>query len=189
VSVSPRTPIELLLAKHLPYELDMLEHTLARLLILKNNNDVLLRNALIESFWTHVRNLAEFFNQPKGDGVTGIASAQDMTKNDYPRNPELEDFDELINQQITHLRYDRPAFTDDQLDFNEMFLVRGRIERQVEKFQNNIDGKYQKFWKTRPVRKDIDEQVWISVVDAQPMATNVFDVIGPANVTPDPNRR
>jgi hypothetical protein len=181
VSIEPKTPIELLLAKHLPYELDMLDQTLARLL--KNQDEPVVRNALIESFWTHVRNLVEFFTQKKDDGLKGTASAQDMTEG-YFADTKLKKMDQLINQQISHLQYDRPAFTKDQLHHTEMFRVRGVIEREVENFQKKICKKYHRFWKIRMQRKDIDKELWLSFMESQPFATNVLQVIGPTNLTP-----
>jgi hypothetical protein len=176
MSIEPRTPIERLLCKHLPYELDMLEQTLARLQA--NANDTVVSNALIESFWTHARNLIEFFTHPtKGDGTTGTASALDMTTGYFP-DTKLKEIDQLINQQITHLQYDRPAFTEEQLDFNEMFRVRADIQREVERFQKTIIGKYQEFWKLRPEQKEIDNDVWLKFVASQPTATNVVTMVG-----------
>jgi hypothetical protein len=180
VSIEPRTPIERLLFRHLPYELDMLEQTLARLLA--NANAPVVSNALIESFWTHARNLIEFFNQPKGDGITGTASAQDMTVG-YSPDAKLKTIDQLINQQISHLQYDRPAFTADQLDFNEMFRVRGDIQREVERYQKTIRCKYQDFWKPRPEQREVVRDTWLKFVANQPTATNVITVIGPVTVT------
>ena len=114
----------------------MLEQTLARLLSKKN--DPVVTNALVESFWTHARNLIEFFTRStKGDGTTGTASALDMTAG-YFHSIKLKEIDQLINQQISHLQYDRPAFTAKQLDFNEMFRVRADIQREVERYQKTI---------------------------------------------------
>jgi hypothetical protein len=104
-----------------------------------------------------------------------------MTKGYYP-DTRLKEIDQSINQQISHLQYDRPAFTKDQLNFNNMFRVRGAIQREVEKFQKKI-VRDSEFWKLREERKDIDQQVWLKFVSSQPTATNVIDVIGPVTVT------
>jgi hypothetical protein len=93
------TPIELLLRKDLPYEINMLEHTF-RLLssddYAKNlRKYTVVANALVELFWTHARNLIEFFNKGRGDGLTGLASAQDMTEG-YFADTKMKGLDYMI---------------------------------------------------------------------------------------------
>jgi hypothetical protein len=184
VPTDPTKPIERLLVRHLPYELDMLEQTLVRLLDGKVTDRVL-QNALIESFWTHARNLIEFFNcKEKGDGQTGVASAQDMTTG-YAVDTKLTEVNDLINKQISHLQYDRPAFTQGQLDYNYMYRVREIIGREMQKFQKCINHDYKKFWVTRQQSDEtIDKKGWLAFAQNQPTATNVIQVNGPTKVTP-----
>jgi hypothetical protein len=81
----------------LPYELDMLEGCFLRLHAQefleqrRERRDGVSRNAWIESFWVHARNLYEFFRQPPtAVHDRGIVSAHDMAPGDTVG--KLEDF-------------------------------------------------------------------------------------------------
>jgi hypothetical protein len=184
------SPVELLLRKHLPYELAMLELTF-RLLHSPDDEAKKIRehrvvsNALVESFWTHARNLIEFFNQLKGDGLKGVASAKDMTEG-YNADTKMRELDQMINVQISHLQYDRPALTKEQLNLPEMDRVRGVIAREIDKFQRCILPKYRGDWKSRPqIDEEIGEQGWIKFASGQPTSSNEVQtlsyVITPSN--------
>jgi hypothetical protein len=169
--------IECLLRRHLPYELNMLEHTF-RLLHSSQDyakglrSDGVVANALIESFWTHARNLIEFFNQGKSDGSTGVASAQDMTDG-YLANTNMRTLDQMINVQISHLQYNRPLFTD-QLNLTEMERVRNAIARELEKFKRCISPTYRDAWTApAPIDRTITDEAWLKIATEQPTATNV----------------
>src|SRR6516165_815690 len=71
------------LIEHLPYELEMLEWSYAALhedRLSKFREHNLIGNLAVESFWVHVRNLIDFFNQPCNGSETGSASASDFIK-------------------------------------------------------------------------------------------------------------
>jgi hypothetical protein len=172
-----QNPIERLLQKHLPYEFDMLELTFHLLhssddQANETREDRVVSNALIESFWTHARNLIEFFNKPRGDGSKGVASAQDMTDG-YVADTRMKQLDQMINVQISHLQYDRPALTQEQLDFPEMDRVRGIIAREVQKFERSLLPTYRAIWKPRPqLDERIRDQGWLKFASGQPSASN-----------------
>jgi hypothetical protein len=172
------SPMDRLLRQHLPYELNMLEHTF-RLLhssdgyAKKLRENTVVANALIESFWTHARNLIEFFNQTKGDGLKGLASAHDMTEG-YFADTKMRELDRMINVQISHLQYDRPALTEKQLNYSEMDRVRNIIAREVEKFNKSILSRYRDAWTPhKPIDMEISAEGWLKIASEQPTATNV----------------
>ena len=70
-----------ILGEHLPYELDMLDASFALLhspALAAHRAHPAVRNALVEAFWTHARNVIEFLTHPKGnDAAGGIVSARD----------------------------------------------------------------------------------------------------------------
>jgi hypothetical protein len=178
MATETETPVKRLLRKHLPYELDMLEHTFHLLhssddYPKKIREDRVVSNALIESFWTHARNLIEFFNQNKGDGLKGVASPQDMTEG-YSADTRMKELDQMINVQISHLQYDRPALTEEQLNFPEMDRVRSVIGREVEKFNRRMSSSsYCDSWTPRPPNDtEIHERGWIGFASGQSAASS-----------------
>jgi hypothetical protein len=82
-----------ILKEHLPYELDMLDEaaayarsTEAAETNTKKGQVWFKRNAAIEAFWTHARNLIEFLTREKSPDLTvSSASAQDFTETSIPR--------------------------------------------------------------------------------------------------------
>jgi hypothetical protein len=188
------TPIERLLRKHLPYEFDMLEHTF-RLLhssddhAKKIREDTVVSNALVESFWTHARNLIEFFNQEKGDGLHGVASPQDMTDG-YRADTKMKELDQTINVQISHLQYDRPALTEEQLNFPEMDRVRSVIGREVAKFNRSMSASsYSDAWTPRPqMDKGISEEAWFKFASGQATSSSEVATLSLVISFPRPDR-
>ena len=74
-----------LLNEHLPYELDML---LATYRELSKQIDDITRNALIESFWLHARNLREFYDGSATLDPKGSAAASHFTGRRFrPNSP------------------------------------------------------------------------------------------------------
>jgi hypothetical protein len=74
-----------LLEEHLPYELGMFEWSYAALHdpgFAAFGRHMLIKNLAIESFWTHARNLVEFFNRQRNGAETGNASASDFVKSE-----------------------------------------------------------------------------------------------------------
>jgi hypothetical protein len=141
--------IVVLLNEHLPYELDMLEECFVRLFDkghARLRDDKTVRNALIESFWLHARNICEYLLQhPTSSHERGIAAAQDVAPG-YDRR-SMKDFRDPINDQISHLRYERASAV--KLDGYEMLRVKQAIDREVLKFQDKLEDKYKSVWSTR----------------------------------------
>jgi hypothetical protein len=153
----------------------------------KIREDTVVSNALVESFWTHARNLIEFFTRPKGDGLHGAASAKDVTEG-YIADTKMKELDQTINVQISHLQYDRPALTEDQLNFPAMDRVRGVIAREVEKFQHCILPKYNATWTSRPqIDEEISKEGWLKYASGQTTTSNEVQTLLYV-ITRPPNR-
>ncbi len=148
-----------LLEEHLPYEHDMLD---AAYEILTANahtsapQDWFSRNAAINEFWLHARNLIEFYCNPSGTS----ASASDFTTE--PLRPEFrfkknaaavtnagEDFSTLINEQICHLKYERVTSPDEKLGGYDLQRVKESIDRALNKFQGLLTDEARRVWKER----------------------------------------
>jgi hypothetical protein len=86
------------LEEHLPYELAMLQHTFQR--IRESTGDD--RNAFMESFCIHARNLKTFVTNNRGRGGNGVV-AKDFV--DWPGKlkHELKGAFQRIQTQIAHL--------------------------------------------------------------------------------------
>lgn len=117
------------LKEHLPYELDMLE---AAFTFLHSPDYVKSRtwfckNAAIETFWLHARNLIEFLTQPASDGE-GTVSARDFATGFHPVTI-MKGMDGLINLGITHLQYGRKSEQEEKLSGYDMLRVKQHIDR------------------------------------------------------------
>jgi hypothetical protein len=148
------TAIEVaMLREHLCYELDMLEgafiflhddsHAEAR----KNK---IVRNAMVEAFWTHARNLLEFLAYPKREGATGIASARNFTDQEFVHQLTMkESIDDEVNIQISHLQYERKSSPQEKLGGYDMAWVKAAIDSHIKRFEKHLLPRYQPFWVTR----------------------------------------
>jgi hypothetical protein len=151
------TPAEIaMLKEHLPYELDMLERAFVFLHDEKyaddRKNDIV-KNAMIEAFWVHARNLLEFLTHPEGEGATGVASARDFTDKNFspPPKKNFESILDDVNDQITHLRYERRTSPPQaKLGGHDMTWVRRAIHSQIKRFEQHLlKQKYAPFWAPR----------------------------------------
>jgi len=151
------TPAEkAMLEEHLPYELDMLEAASAFLHDEKRDRtDVAVRNAMIEAFWIHARNLIEFLTlrREQRDGATGVASARDFTKKTFSSPDNLGSIVNDVNDQITHLRYERKTSPQEKLAGWNMDVVRPAILSGIEKFEDSLQEQYKPLWVWRSSHK------------------------------------
>jgi hypothetical protein len=159
---------KIVLTDALPYEFDMLDAAsrymqttaFSKLAEPKNQTEWLTRNATVESFWTHVRCLLEFFNRDKsGDFTPSSASAKDFTDDSFWTSTEMKNLwgngklSETINEQISHVGFCRKGEQSEKLGPHEMVRVKAIIEKEVREFERCLRGEFRRFWKVRqPVR-------------------------------------
>jgi hypothetical protein len=94
---TPQTEPKEFVGTHVKYEIDMLRSTYDYLA--RGKHEWTIRNALIESFWVHARNLLEFFearNQARSIKPFCVAS--------YQPSPKSGSLYRKICEQISHLR-------------------------------------------------------------------------------------
>jgi hypothetical protein len=108
-----------------------------------------LKNAAIECFWLHARNLLEFLRQPKSSPDTGASvSARDFTTK-FNHDPIGRCIEDEINKAFTHLQYGRKSQPQETLDAYTMLRVKEHIEREIAKFQRDLSDGCNKVWKPR----------------------------------------
>jgi len=149
------TQVEIdMLNEHLPYELDMLEGAFVFLHHDKHAEDrknVIVKNAMIEAFWTHARNLLEFLTRAPIGGPTGVAAACDFTGQERPTlmHAKVKPLLDEVNDQITHLRYERKTSPQEKLAGHRMPSVKAMIDSHIQRFEQNLQSKYKPFWSPR----------------------------------------
>lgn len=170
-----------MLVEHVPYEIDMMRAAYAylrsndRIRVRDTIGDVtglvtFLNNAAIEAFWVHTRNLLEFFRrEAQAEGRT--ACAQDFTRTSQSYDLPFGNLEDLINEQICHLQYNRFREPFNKMRGFTMQRVMEAIDRAIELFEQNLKKDFEEIWTARP-----KIQV-ISVEAVHPSATNqVFSI-------------
>jgi hypothetical protein len=114
--------LQLMLNRHVTYELNMLIRTHG--LLIGIGLEPAVGNALIESFCVHARNLDEFF-QSTGNWPDSLKASSFTT--DYKPGPSLpKALKTRMNQQITHLSWGRahdPNKLVNATERHQMFLM------------------------------------------------------------------
>ncbi|MGE0036768.1 MAG: hypothetical protein AB7S93_14110 [Xanthobacteraceae bacterium] len=168
-----------LLKEHLPYELDMLDNAVcfmnspefAKLGESSDKLDQFKKNAAIESFWTHARNLIEFLSRDKSPDLNvSSASARDFAEG-YRSNLDLESVSKKINEQVSHLGYRRVSLPPDKLS-HEIHFVKSGLDSAFRRFQEQLNPECQEHWEQRQF-----EQAAV-IVHANATATNTITIIG-----------
>jgi len=140
-----------LLIEHLPYELEMLEWSYAALhddQLAPFRQHMWIVNLAIEEFWTHARNLVEFFDRHRNGSEVGSASASNfVSSRRFDQQLDLEALMGEINNQITHLQYDRPSTPEGKLNIHRMAHVKGAIEKAVKLFEADMTDDAKAIWK------------------------------------------
>ncbi|MBA5775988.1 hypothetical protein H2509_02570 [Stappia sp. F7233] len=182
-----------LLKEHLPYEHDMLDAAYAFITSDKRNDDAkdreqwFLRNAAIVAFWTHARNLIEFYEK----SPHASASASDFTterlwpefrlKKGQPAEEKAgEELRTLINEQISHLKYERVKAPHDKLGEYDPYNVKTAIDRARRKFECLLTPEAKAIWKNR--------QSPAAVIYGDGAATNCIEIIETQPLSPSPHK-
>jgi hypothetical protein len=144
-----------ILKEHLPYELDMLDEaaayagsTEAAETHTRKGSAWFKRNAAIEAFWTHARNLIEFLEREKSPDLNvSSASAKDFTDGSH-FTLEMKNLKDKINAQICHLGYGR-TIVDYQKLGHEISYVKPALDSQIKRFEAKLDFESRKHWAQR----------------------------------------
>jgi hypothetical protein len=125
-------------------------------------------NLAVECFWTHARNLIEFFRRPRNPDTSGTAAASDFTADRFKMNFDSKMLEDEINQQITHLQYGRPVDAEQKLNTTRMHYIKNAIDSFVRRFIGALE--LEKDWKGVFGPR---EPLTIEFSDAAISATNV----------------
>lgn len=119
---------------HVRYEWNMLARTRN---CLQGKHDPVVRNALIESFCIHARNLIEFYRNKKG-----YLNAKDFTGGSYKAKFVAPTSGEIgtklyakLNQHVAHLTRDRTADPDMKVTSNDRETIFEALRKEQERFE------------------------------------------------------
>ncbi|NVD26377.1 hypothetical protein HUO14_00500 [Parasphingorhabdus flavimaris] len=136
---------EEILGEHLPYEFWMLRQTYEKLR--SPPADMVLRNALIESFCIHARLLLEFFENKQG------RHAKDYTGGSYQAthlaNLTRAERDKL-NTQIAHMTGQRTVDSSKKIGHALRVKLITALEREAIEFKNRLSAEFTEMFKWPP---------------------------------------
>jgi hypothetical protein len=142
-----------MLGHFIPYEVGMMRALHRRLAA--GSPSRLCRNADIESFHVHARNLMEFFKDDKQcciDPRTFTTRDYRVQGNFIPK--KLED---KISQQIVHLTHERTDVEADKLSDAERDQTLKCIEKQIERFEKELQPNLRPLWQEGLRKMNFDD--------------------------------
>jgi hypothetical protein len=130
------------LNEHISFEVIMLNYTFMRLVTLRpaTSEEELDRNAFLESFGIHARNLIDFFTKRMRE--------DDRTASDYLPDFEAPNQDRIaqalfrLEQQVLRIRTLRKPGSQGKFDSDDARELYGWIVRTVLKFQGELAERY-----------------------------------------------
>jgi hypothetical protein len=150
-----------MLGHFIPYEVGMMR-ALYKKLQGGASRTQLDRNADIESFHMHARNLIEFFT----DDVQCAIDPRAFTTKDYCVDGLFiskvsKRLESKISQQIVHLTHERTDVTADKLSDDERRLTILAVEKEIERFQKKLQCGWRQIWedgvKLMDFERDVEE--------------------------------
>ena len=144
-----------MLGHFIPYEIGMMRALYSKLL--HRSPTQLDRNADIESFHIHARNLIEFFTDDKQCAIDPRAFTKKehkLDKNFMPKSLENK-----ISQQIVHLTHDRTDVDADKLSDDQRKQTSDKIEEEIEQFDKALCPKWRPIWEEGLKRMDFQANV------------------------------
>jgi hypothetical protein len=138
---------EYCLHEHLPYEINMFR-ALFTALALGLPKDSLTRNAFIESFFIHARNLIAFL---KNDSDCGF-DPRYFTKTNYNPNTSFVPTKlwKKIIHQVAHLLPERTHVSSEKLGPKDRKDISDLIERELGRFESALTDEYRAKWPVKP---------------------------------------
>jgi hypothetical protein len=133
------------ISEHLLYEIDLLYKT-ARVLATfghaQDSKAIIIRNALLESFAIHTRNLIDFFYQDKPNSDQVIAQdffdngdlwvQQRPTKSQFLKKTSIR-----VHKEVAHLSYDRLKVTSEKKEW-KWINIAAEIGKVLKKFHELV---------------------------------------------------
>lgn len=134
------TPLEIV-RDHLPYELDMLAGTFAKLE--QGAADTIVRNALIESFCIHARSLIDFFNNEQGVHAS-VFTADSYVP--FSQGKIRSVLSEKLNTQIAHLTLRRTSDSARKIDDVARRELLDGLASALRDFTQHLKPEYAALW-------------------------------------------
>jgi hypothetical protein len=130
------------IAHTLPYEVWMMRET--HHLLREEKHPPPIRNALIESFCIHARNLIEFFKAADCDfDPRRFAKDGSQLQKRFVGDAVLS----RIARQIAHISRDRITLVHDKIDREEQDKIKADIEAELARLQQNLTEEYSAKWR------------------------------------------
>ena len=130
-----------IIKQHLTYEIEMLFATQAKLQAGEPDRNV--RNALIESFCIHARNLIDFL-RGKRSGVRASSVTYDYTP--FADGEIDREYRRMIEEQITHLGFGRTSNPVEQINGRVQATLLSSIAKELVRFKHHIREQYPCPW-------------------------------------------
>jgi hypothetical protein len=130
-----------LFERHLLYEIWMLLETHKRLE--SPVSDVVIGNALIESFCIHARALIDFFNDRKGAKASSFALPTYVR---FPAGSIPVDLVTKLNTQIAHLTHNRTSDPTQKIDHVARRDLLVKIVAELTNFLQHLKPEYRILW-------------------------------------------
>jgi hypothetical protein len=136
------TPLDEYFQKHLPYEIDMMREAILALAT-RDKLSRFERNAFIETFCLHARNLVEFFGDDGDYGPHAFTDAEFELDSHVISARTLR----RINQQISHLTKRRIDDGRRKIHGGNLKDVHQAIEAEIRHFTQHLKPEWRERWK------------------------------------------
>jgi hypothetical protein len=141
------TSLDEFFKEHLPYEIGMMRDSIHALAI-RDGLGEFEKNAFIETFCLHARNLIEFFKQK---------DPCDFDPRDFTHGFELnkrfigDRALPKINRQVSHLTKGRTKDTARKITGDELTKMHQAIEAEIKRFAQHLKPEWREKWKVGPL--------------------------------------
>lgn len=162
--------------EHLPYEINMLNSTHLMLdwsdapLLL----NVVLTNALIESYCVHARTLIELFEEEDKAARNGGKQAWEALTDKFQKSGAYNDLDRKLNNQIAHLGKERKRNPADKITREDRVRLTEMLRIDLSAFKSCLKQK----WSSYPLPDIADPSLTLSIAPSQePSATGAVSLV------------
>ena len=128
--------------RHVPYEVWMLQQTQSAIAS-RSVPEGVPCNAYIELFAVHARCLIWFFKGVQGSKATYFT---DPKYRPFAQTHVPEALIDKINDQITHVSWDRVVGIREQLNSDDIAVLRSLIEKELAEFLAHLTSHYCRLW-------------------------------------------
>ena len=135
------TNLQEIFEHHLPYEISMLIATFQRLE--PGVTDVVISNALIESFCIHARSLLDFFQDKQGVGASVFCRAAHVA---FAGGSPPDDLIRKLNTQIAHLTLRRTADSSQKIGNADRERLVRIVSAELARLIPNLKPEYASGW-------------------------------------------